>query len=621
MSPMILRLCVLLSVAISYLAPLSIGAANDAPIAYTLSFPEAAAHYVDVDMQVPSEGVSELVLFMSVWTPGSYLVREYSRNIVRFEAFDMQSRKLDAIKISKNRWKVETGGSEQVRVKYRLFAREINVRGNWVESDFAVINGAPTFLSVVGEYQRPYQVSIELPVGWQTTASSLPPGSEPNTYEVPDFDTLIDSPIIAGSPQIDTFEVDGVTHSLVTLGGGGVWDNARAARNVKRLVETQRDFWGSLPYDEPYYVFNLLTGSRGGLEHKQSLTMTADRWYASSRGGIRSWLSLVSHEFFHAWNGKRLRPIELGPFAYEEENYTRSLWIVEGITSYYQHVLLARAGYNTVDQYLGALSGSIAGTQRTPGRHTQALSCASYDAWIKSYRPDENSVNALFSYYGGGTVAGFLIDAKIQRVSEGKASLDDVMLAAYERFSGESGYTEDAFIDLASEIAGEDLSDWFEALVRTPGEWDYQPALDWFGLEFEAPKPYPSNDAFPLEDEPVDRARGWLGAKTKNEKGHLLVTSVLSDTPAAQAGLSANDEVIAVDHHRVSSSNIQKIVRLLGAGTHVELLVARQGLLKTLPVVLGEEPRSTWRLQVHEDASDAQTIRLETWLSGATSSE
>lgn len=616
---MILRLCVLLSVAISYLASLSIGAASDAPITYTLSFPDAAAHYVNVDMQVPSEGVSELVLFMSVWTPGSYLVREHSRNIVRLKAFNMQSRRLDAIKVSKNRWKIKTDGSEQVRVSYRLFAREISVRGNWVESDFAVINGAPTFLSVAGEYQRPYQVSIELPAGWQTTASSLPRGSEPNTYKAPDFDTLIDSPIITGSPQIDTFEVDGVTHSLVTLGGGGVWDNARAARNVQLLVETQRDFWGSLPYDEPYYVFNLLTGSRGGLEHKQSLTITADRWYASSRGGIRSWLSLVSHEFFHAWNGKRLRPIELGPFEYEEENYTRSLWIVEGITSYYQHVLLARAGYNTVDQYLGALSGSIAGTQRTPGRHTQALSCASYDAWIKSYRPDENSVNALFSYYGGGAVAGFLIDAEIQRVSEGKASLDDVMLAAYQRFSGEHGYSEDAFIDLASEIAEEDLSGWFEALVRTPGEWNYQPALNWFGLEFEAPKPYPSNDAFPLEDEPVNRARGWLGAKTKNEKGHLLVTSVPSDTPAAQAGLSANDEIIAIDHHRVSSSNAQKIVRLLGAGTHVKLLVARQGLLKTLPVALGEEPRSTWRLRVRKDASEEQTTRLEAWLQGATS--
>ncbi|MDQ8183676.1 PDZ domain-containing protein [Pelagicoccus sp. SDUM812005] len=608
-----LRLPFLLLLFLALASPLILKAERPA-IAYTLSFSDARNHYLDVEMRIPAEGKRELELFMPVWTPGSYLVREYARNIISLEAADGSGKPLQAQKTSKNRWRVDLRGSDTLVVNYRLFSREINVRSNWVESDFAVINGAPTYLSVVDDYQRPYEVQVELPEGWKRSCSPLPAGKEPNSYRSPDFDTLVDSPMVVGTPEVDRFEVDGVEHYLVTLGGGGVWDNERAARNVQHLVETQRDFWESLPYSEPYYFFNLLTGSRGGLEHRQSLVMTADRWYSKNRGGIRSWLSLVSHEFFHAWNGKRLRPVELGPFEYEHENYCSSLWVVEGITSYYQHVLLARAGYNTVDQYLGALSGSIAGTQRTPGRMVQSLSDSSFDAWIKAYRRDENSVNALFSYYSGGAVAGFLIDAEIQRASEGKASLDDVLRLAYERYSGEHGYSEDEFIALAGEVAGKDLSAWFEQLVREPGEFDYQPALDWYGLEFEAPKASTNSGYFPVEEEPADLPRGWLGASTSESGGILKVTSVPAGTSASEAGLYVDDEIIAIDRNRVDAKQLNRIVGLLGVGAEIDLLVSRQGLLRTLKVELGEEPSETWRLRVRSDQSEAQAARVARWL-------
>lgn len=605
---------ILLALFVSALSFLAESAAARDEISYTLHFPDASRHYMDVEMRVPADGAEVINLFMPVWTPGSYLVREYAKNIISLEAKDGADGVLEVSKTSKNRWRVEAGGSEWITVRYRLFCREINVRGNWVESDFAVINGAPTFLSVVDDYQRPYRVTVDLPEGWVRTCSPLAPAGDENSYLAPDFDTLVDSPLVVGAPQVDRFEVDGVDHFLVTLGGGGVWDNARAARNVQHLVETQRSFWGSLPYSEPYYFFNLLTGSRGGLEHRQSLMMTADRWYSMNRGGIRSWLSLVSHEFFHVWNGKRLRPVELGPFEYEHENYCSSLWVVEGITSYYQHVLLARAGYNTNDQYLGALSGSIAGTERTPGRFVQSLSASSFDAWIKAYRRDENSVNALFSYYSGGAVAGFLIDAEIQRASAGEASLDDVMREAYERYSGKHGYTESEFIALASEVAGEDLGSWFDRLVRQPGAFDYQPALDWFGLEFESPKSSTNSGYFPVPEEPVDIPKGWLGASTSESGGIVTVTSVPSNTPAAAAGLCVDDEIIAIDRSRVDGKQLKRIVGLLGAGKEVELLVSRLGLLRTLKATLGETPRETWRLRLRSDMSDEQKARVEKWL-------
>ena len=587
------------------------GIARD-PIAYTLRFPDAAAHYMDVEMVVPTEGANELNLFLPTWTPGSYLVREYSRNIISLNAAASGSA-LEVTKTSKNRWIVESEGVASVTINYRLFCREINVRNNWVETDFAVVNGAPTFITIVDDYKRPYLVTVELPSGWETTASPLPSADTANSYSAPDFGTLVDSPLIAGSPQVDSFEVDGILHSLVTIGGGGVWDNARAARNVQHLVEAQRTFWGGLPYDEPYVFFNLLTGSRGGLEHKQSMLMTGDRWYTKNRGGIRSWLSLVSHEFFHAWNGKRLRPVELGPFEYEHENYSPSLWVVEGLTSYYQHILLARAGYHTHEKYLGALSGSIAGTEKTPGRFVQSLSESSFDAWIKAYRKDENSINALFSYYSGGAVAGFLMDAKIQQETDGARSLDDVLRAAFERYSGKSGYTESEFIALASEIAGKDLTDWFDRLVRQPNQFDYQPALDWYGLEFEKPKP-PESNSLPVADDPEDLTKGWLGAVTSSSEGNLKVTSIPSDTPAAAAGLSVDDEIIAIDRHRVDASGLKRLAGLMGAGATVDLLVSRQGLLTTLQVTLGEEPTETWKLKIKKDSTEEQKARVNKWL-------
>jgi predicted metalloprotease with PDZ domain len=587
-------------------------AAGRTPIDYTLRFPAAASHYVDVEAVIPAGGQEQLTLFMPVWTPGSYLVREYARNIITIEARTDAGALLPITKISKNRWTVPAAGQTQVRVHYRLYARDLNVRGNWVEGDFAVINGAATFITDADDVQRPYRVRLEMPPGWATCQTPLTPDAGVNTYTAIDFDELVDSPIVAGSPLVNDFEVEGVRHVLVTVGGDGVWDNPRVTRNLARLVEEQSKFWGGLPYRTPYYFFNLLAIGRGGLEHRQSTVMGADRWNSRTRGGINSWLSLASHEFFHVWNGKRLRPVELGPFDYEHEAYTPSLWIVEGITSYYQHLLLRRAGFSTRSDYLKSVSGTFTDVQKSPARLVQSLSDASFDTWIKAYRPDENSVNVLFSYYGGGALAMLLLDTEIRRVSDGAKSLDDVMRAAYSRYSGEKGYTEAQFIALAGEVAGQDLSAWFKRVVQTPGEWDYTSFLDWYGLSFESPKP--DKSISPNGIEPIDPPIGWLGADTKVQDGLLTVTVVRTGTPAAAAGLSVSDEIIGIDDYRVPPGQFGQRLGAYKAGDAVTLLVARRDRLLRLPVILAEEPVTKMTLKIREDATEAQQARLRAWI-------
>lgn len=578
---------------------------------YTLRFPDAVHHYVEVEASLPTGGAAELEVFMPVWTPGSYLLREYSRNIDRIDATDANGQSLPLQKIAKNRWQVTTGGHDRVTLRYRVYGWEINVRSNWIEGSFAMLNGAPTYVTVADHYQRPYHVRVELPKGWAGTYTALPAGDQPNTYTAPDFDTLIDSPLLAGSPQVDHFEVDGVRHFLVTLGGAGVWDNARAARNLKHLVQTERDFWGQLPYQHPYYFFNLLTGSRGGLEHKRGLVMTADRWLSRSRAGITSWLSLASHEYFHAWNGKRLRPVELGPFPYEHEAYTHTLWVVEGVTSYYQQIMLRRAGFYTQQDYLNTLSGLIASVQNTPGRLVQSLSASSFDAWIKAYRPDVNSLNTRFSYYNGGALAAALLDAKIRQVTNGAKSLDDVMRAAFARYSGEHGYTESDFIGVLNTVTGTDLTPWYDHNIKHAVQFDYQPMLDWYGLRFMPPEK-PAKEMLPNGLEPPDQPRGWLGLETQVKNGRVFVATVLAGTPAYDAGLYPGDELVGINGFRVEHDPAS-LTQTYHPGDQVELLISRRDQLLTLPATLGVKPEATWRLEVRSDATPEQKAHLEAW--------
>lgn len=573
------------------------------PVRYAVQFPGAANHYAEVDATFPTEGKKELELFLPVWTPGSYLVREYSRHIDQIAAYTDGGTPLAIEKTIKNRWKVHAGGAHSVRVHYRVYGREINIRSNWIESDFALLNGGATFLSVVGRLDRPLEVSLQMPAGWKGAYTSLARDAN-GTFAAPNYDTLVDSPIVAGSPQVDSFPIDGVTHYVVTVGGEGVWDNAKIAAHLTKVVQAERDFWGELPSDRPYYFLNLLTGSRGGLEHKNSTVLMADRFLSRTNAGVNSWLSLASHEFFHAWNGKRLRPEALGPFDYEHEVYTRSLWIVEGITSYYQHVLLHRAGVTSRADLINAMSGQMTAVQGQPGRFVQSIGDASFDTWIRAYRPDENTSNTTISYYGSGALAAFLLDAEIRRVSSGQRSLDDVMRHAYARYSGEAGYTEEQFRALASDVAGADLSGWFKRVIDGTGDFDYQPMLDWYGLAFEAAPP-PAHDAEP--------PKAWLGADTKVDGGRLVVSFVKNGTPAAAAGLSADDEILAIDDYRVKPDQWAARLGAYHSGEKATLLVARLDHLLRLNVTFGEEPANRWKLIIRKDATPEQKAHLEAW--------
>lgn len=596
------------------------------PLVHTLRFDDAEHHYVEVETHVPTDSLATgdraaVELAMAVWTPGSYLVREYSRHVETLSAESPAGEPLPVSKTVKNRWRVETGGAGEVVVRYRVYCREMTVRTNFVDDSFAILNGAPTFLAPVGpsgtiETARPHEVRVIPRPNWRHVISALPdaPGASPEEHRfvAADFDTLVDSPLYAGNAVVHRFEVDGAPHLLVNEGEqhGDVWDGPRSAADAERIVRAQVELWGVRPYDR-YVFFNLITEARGGLEHKGSTVLMTSRWNARTKEGYRRWLALVSHEFFHTWNVKRLRPVELGPFDYETEVHTESLWIAEGVTSYYDDLLLRRAGLITRDQYLERLSESIERLQTTPGRRVQDLTDASFDAWIKSYRPDENTVNSAVSYYNKGQLVGWLLDTEIRRRSKGARSLDDVLRAAWERYSGDRGFGHDEFLALASEVAGSDLGPFFEAALESETELDYGPALEWLGLGFDVAEGNANDKGKDDDEEPT----AWLGAETAVRDGRLLITEVRRETPAWGAGLAVEDELLAFDDFRVPPQELEERLKAYEPGEEVELLVARRERLLRLPLTFGETPdKERWKLGVPPEVTEAQTARLTAWL-------
>jgi predicted metalloprotease with PDZ domain len=627
----------------------------DEPIRYTLTFPAPATHYVEVDASIPTGGSPVIELVQPVWTPGSYKVRDYSRHLEELRAESHGGNPLPIVKTRKNRWRVQTWGASRVHLHYRVYAREMTVRTNFVDPDFALLNGAATFLTLAEPGPRAHEVAVVVPKGWQSVLTALEPSRQggPHLFVAPDYDTLVDSPIYAGSPALYSFVVDGVPHLLANEGEGEVWNGPRAAADVERIVGAARRLWGGLPYRR-YLFLNLITEAGGGLEHAESTVLMTSRWKSRTREAYLEWLGLVAHEHFHAWNVKRLRPAELGPFDYDGERYTRTLWVAEGITSYYDDLLVHRAGLSSREEYLRDLSKTLRAVQRTPGRKVQSLEAASFDTWIKFYQPDENTPNSAISYYVKGAAVAFLLDARIRRNSDGGRSLDDLLRLAWERFveaDPPRGFTAEEIETLASEVAGEDLGKLFDHALRGTGELDYAPALEWLGLRFGEERAGTTPPRAPLEPEaeragangaaanptidggaapsvataprqpvpqpgiPEEKA-GWIGAGTRVDGGRLLITEVRRGTPAFAAGLSVDDEILALGDYRVPPDRLAERLKAYRPGERVSVLVARRERLLRLDLQLGEDPGDGWRLQVDPRATPEQRAHLDAWLAG-----
>lgn len=453
------------------------------PVHYTVTIDDPASHRAHVKVLIPTAGMEHVELMMPVWSPGFYRVEDYATRVRDFSARVPDGDARAVAQTLPNRWRVLTGRSPAVLVSYDVVAEERSVTTDWVGEGLAVLNGAPTFATPLGMEDRPHDVRLVLPAGWTaSTALDPAPDGAPLHYRAPGYDALVDAPIVAGRLAVHSFDVDGIPHLLADAGDVGEWDGARAVPDLEAIVRVNARLWGGLPYRR-YVFLNVFRRGGGGLEHAASTLLTANASRLTTPQGYRRWLAFVSHEYAHAFNVKRLRPVELGPFDYEDPPRTRALWEAEGFTSYYGNLAMPRAGLEDADAYLASLSRTVRSLQQSPGRLAQTVEASSLEVWSNSLsgvNPDSGTV----SYYVKGEVIAWLLDAKVRRATGGERSLDDVMRLAYRRYSGERGFTTPEFAQTASEVAGADLAPWFHTVLATTEELDYAEALDWFGLRF-----------------------------------------------------------------------------------------------------------------------------------------
>ena len=571
-------------------------------IHYQVAMPQPESHLFEVTLFVKGWQEPVLDLKLPVWTPGSYLVREYAKHLQDFSAETGDQRhRLLSQKISKNHWQIETADTSEITVRYRVFANELSVRTNHLDATHGYFNGAALFFFIPRWEHQPIRVTITPPKpDWQVTTplQSLP--GEANTFEAADFDTLVDSPFEIGSQQLYNFQVLGKPHQLAIWGQGNA-DPERIIEDTKKIIEVEAELFGGLPYDHYLFLLHLSSGGFGGLEHKDSCSLNYSRFGFRAKEKYNRFMQLVAHEFFHLWNVKRIRPKALEKFNYEQENYTPSLWFSEGTTSYYDLVIPFRAKIYEAKNFLENLSKEITQFQTIPGRKVQPLSESSFDAWIKLYRRDANSNNSQISYYLKGEMVSFLLDLLIRARHGNQRSLDDVMRQMWQRFGiNEIGFTPQQLRDTFESVAQTDLSDFFNRYIDGTDELAFDEYLEPFGLRLLSVE---SGESVP-----------HLGVNVNADNGKTLIQFVEAASPAAVAGVDAGDELLALNGWRVTAEQLSDRLKDYKMGDTIQLSVFHQEELRTLPVTLAAPLPSRYQIIPVEKPSDAQKQNFTGWL-------
>ncbi|TZF84044.1 M61 family metallopeptidase [Pedobacter sp. BS3] len=570
-------------------------------IAFEVSFSEPQAHYTDVKMHISGIAADYLDIKMPVWAPGSYLVREFAKNVEQVKAYDKNNRPVSYNKINKNTWRVHTAGQE-VWLNYRVYCFEISVRTSFVDNSHAFISPTGIFMYVDGQINQPAIITVSPARNWTKISTGLEAvkGSS-NTYYTPDFDILYDSPIEVGNQDIFEFNAAGVKHEVAMYGGGN-YDKERLKVDMAKIVEEETRVFGENPNKRYVFIVHNYADGGGGLEHLNSTVLGASRNEYANPSGYINFLRLVAHEYFHLWNVKRLRPEALGPFDYDHENYTTNLWISEGFTAYYDKLFVARSGMQSPGNYLNALVKDINTYENQPGNKYQSVSESSFDAWIKQYRPNENSRNNSISYYTKGALIGMLLDLEIIHASNGKRSLDDVMKAAYNEFykKKNKGFTDAAFKNLLEIAAGKNLDAFYAAYINGTEAIKYNQYLAYAGYKLV-------NNA--------DSGTPYLGVSTSVKDGKLMVTGIVRNSGAWANGINVNDELIAIDGERVNTDkDLDKMISAKKVDDTISILISRDNRVQTIVAELKENPTVQYRIVPMEQITSQQAAVRKKWI-------
>lgn len=563
---------------------------------YTLGMSLPNSHYFEVEMNVTDLKEDHIIVKMPVWAPGSYLVREFAKSVNMVTATNALGNNLEVKKVSKNAWRIETKGEKTVKISYEVYAFELSVRTSFLDDSHGYINGTSVFMYLDGEKDLAGKLTINPHESFKKISTALK-NEGGNVFSFEDYDQLVDCPIEIGNQKEFHFEAAGVDHTVAMYGEGN-YDVETLKRDMAKIVEAETIIMGENPNKEYLFIIHNITVPSGGLEHVNSTTLQVNRWTYEGNQYL-GFLSLVAHEYFHLWNVKRMRPKTLGPFDYDCENYTDLLWVMEGFTSYYDELALRRAGFYSEDDYLGKLFSTINYVENQPGNKVQPVAHASFDAWIKAYRSNENSVNTTISYYSKGQILAAMLDLYIINKFKAKKSLDDFLQMLYAEYykKKDVGYTEAQFQAALENFLDEDMDWFFDKYVYGTEQVDFKKFFSGVGLDIK---------------DKITKAEPSLGIRTGYSGGKLIIKTVYAGSAAEKQGLSVNDEIVAFDNYRVDEYNFDDKVAVMEAGDSFELLIARDNILKTYTITMGEKKRTSYTYSANFD--DKTKKQFNYWL-------
>lgn len=557
-------------------------------------------HIFQVSMRIERPGSGPLDVSMPVWTPGSYLIREYERQVVRFAAMGPGDAPLGWRKIDKNTWRIEARDADRIEVVYDVYAREPGIRWSFLYSEGGHLLGPNLFMYVAGAEGRPVSARFDLPEGWRLTGGIAPQVEDPFAIQAPSYHDLIDTPMLIGRFDEIEFEVNGVPHVIAFLGQHNA-DLERLRDDFSRVVSAGAEMFGGLPYDRYAFIYLTITGG-GGIEHANGTTIGLGSLDLSSEGGHRGLLGVTAHEFFHAWNVKRIQPPAFRPYDYEEENYTDALWFYEGFTSFYGDRLLLRAG---LIQGLGNPVGLVNQYRSVPGHEVQSPADASYNAWIHLYRGDESFDNFYTNYYSVGHILANLLTLEIAQRSGGEQSLDDVMRWIWQRTRDDGATFDSRDIQAACEtVVGGSFEEFFDRYVFGTGPIPFDHYFRMAGYEL-------------IVDEPATAAMnrtGYLGVSLSEAQDALLVSGIVREGPAWRDGLSYGDVILGANGTPIQGMNaFRDVIGPLPPGTPVEMRIRRYATERTVTVTLGERPVPVYTLVEVENPTELQLAVRGRW--------
>lgn len=550
-----------------------VGVLNAQKVHYNVRMTKPQSHYFELEMEISAFKAKELTVKMPVWAPGSYLVREFSKNVNLVRAFDENGAALKVAKTSKNAWKINTAKATKVKVQYEVYAFELSVRTSFLDLTHGFVSSSGVFMYLDGHKDKagtvtvfPHQSFKTITTPLQKSAEQFATDSGAQTFHYANYDELADSPFEIGNQKVFDFTVADTKHTVAIYGEGN-YDIDELKLDMANIVKACNDVFNQVNPNKNYtFIIHNVVDGQGGLEHAASCVLSVNRWTYSN--GYKDFLSLVAHEYFHLWNVKRIRPIELGPFNYDQENYTSLLWVMEGFTSYYDELLLVRAGYYTKEEFLRKIQGTLNYVEGSVGSRVQPVAHSSYDAWIKGYRPNENSSNTGMTYYSRGAILAAYLDAFIIDKFNATKCLDHFMQFLYNEFyiKKKRGFTEAEFQNALEGFIGQDMDFFFDKYVNGTEIPNYNEVFSKIGVNFVN----------------ASTKTASFGASLTQEGGICKVRLIRAGSSAENAGLSVGDEIIAINNMRVTQGAVESYMNSLNEGDEFSLLITRDELLMEL---------------------------------------